>query len=91
MLVYRKAFKKALCTIALKSRYNIRVKGGRNMDVSSIMSMQLMELQQTVQMSVMQKAMNMETSAVAQMVEQMPQIVTPSLDPNVGQNFDVSI
>lgn len=61
------------------------------MDVSSIMSMQLMELQQTVQMSVMQKAMNMETSAVAQMVEQMPQIVTPSLDPNVGQNFDVSI
>lgn len=61
------------------------------MDVSSIMSMQLMELQQTVQMSVMQKAMNMETSAVAQMVEQMPQIAAPSLDPNVGQNFDVSI
>lgn len=61
------------------------------MDVSSIMSMQLMELQQTVQMSVMQKAMNMETSAVAQMVEQMPQIATPPLNPNVGQNFDVSI
>lgn len=61
------------------------------MDVSSIMSMQLMELQQTVQMSVMQKAMNMETSAVAQMVEQMPQMTAPSLDPNVGQNFDVSI
>lgn len=67
------------------------MKGGRNMDVRSIMSMQLMELQQTVQMSIMQQAMNMETTAVAQLVEQMPQTAAPSLDPNIGQNFDKSI
>jgi len=60
------------------------------MDINSIMSGQLLELQQTVQMSVMQQAMNMETSAVADLMEQMPQ-QNVSLDPNVGQRIDISI
>ncbi len=60
------------------------------MDIQSIMSSQLMELQQTVQLSVMNQAMNMQTSAVAELMEQMPQ-QTVSLDPNVGQRVDFSI
>jgi len=59
------------------------------MDINAIMSGQLLELQQTVQMSVMQQAMNMETTAVTDLMEQMPQ--PQSLDPNVGQRIDISI
>ena len=36
------------------------------MDINSIMSSQLMQLQQTVQMSVLQNAMNMDTVAAVQ-------------------------
>jgi len=60
------------------------------MDINAIMTGQLLELQQTVQMSVMQQAMNMETTAVANLMEQMPQQQV-SLDPNVGQRIDISI
>lgn len=60
------------------------------MDINAIMTGQLLELQQTVQMSVMQQAMNMETTAVANLMEQMPQ-QQASLDPNVGQRIDISI
>ncbi|WP_010288394.1 putative motility protein [Kurthia massiliensis] len=61
------------------------------MDINAIMSSQLLELQQTVQMSVMQQAMNMETTAVTHLMEQMPQPQPQSLDPNVGQRIDISI
>lgn len=43
------------------------------MDISSIMSSQLMQLQQTVQMSVLQNAMNMETVAAISLLEDIPQ------------------
>lgn len=43
------------------------------MDLNSIMSSQLSELQQTVQTSVLQKAMNMDTTAAVQLLDQMPQ------------------
>lgn len=61
------------------------------MDIQSIMSSQLVELQQTVQLSVMSQAMNMQTSAVANLMEQLPQTQSVSLDPNVGQRIDISI
>ncbi|MGG0656616.1 putative motility protein [Rummeliibacillus pycnus] len=43
------------------------------MDLNSIMSMQLSDLQQTVQMSVLQNAMNMQTVGVIQLLDQMPE------------------
>ena len=45
------------------------------MDMSSIVSSNLIQLQQTVQMSVLQSAMNMETVAAVQMLDAMPQTV----------------
>ena len=47
------------------------------MDINSIMSSQLMQLQQTVQMSVLQNALNMETVAAVQLIEDMPQASHP--------------
>ncbi|WP_419959347.1 putative motility protein [Psychrobacillus sp. BM2] len=44
------------------------------MDINSIMSSNLLQLQQTVQMSVLQNAMNMETVAAVEMLEAMPQV-----------------
>lgn len=38
------------------------------------MSSNLLQLQQTVQMSVLQNAMNMETVAAVEMLEAMPQV-----------------
>lgn len=40
------------------------------------MSSNLLQLQQTVQMSVLQNAMNMETVAAVQLLEDMPQAAT---------------
>ncbi|PIC64269.1 putative motility protein [Sporosarcina sp. P13] len=41
------------------------------MDINSIMSSQLRSLQSTVQMSVMTKALSMETSAVTEMLNSL--------------------
>ncbi|WP_277586203.1 putative motility protein [Psychrobacillus antarcticus] len=46
------------------------------MDINSIMSSNLLQLQQTVQMSVLQNALNMETVAAIEMLEDMPQAAT---------------
>lgn len=47
------------------------------MDINSIMSSQLMELQQTVQMSVMQNALNLTTTAAVELLEDMPLATHP--------------
>ncbi|MER2263192.1 MAG: putative motility protein [Psychrobacillus sp.] len=56
------------------------------MDINSIMSSQLAQLQQTVQMSVMKNALNMETVAAVEMLESMPQ---PATHPSKGTVVDI--
>lgn len=57
------------------------------MDMNSIMSSNLLQLQQTVQMSVLQNAMNMETVAAVEMLKDMPQASTPH--PYKGSVVDI--
>ncbi|MFB5088022.1 YjfB family protein [Psychrobacillus sp. PGGUH221] len=57
------------------------------MDINSIMSSQLMELQQTVQMSVLKNALNMETVAAVGLLENMPQTSAPH--PYKGSVVDI--
>ncbi|QUG42459.1 YjfB family protein [Psychrobacillus sp. INOP01] len=57
------------------------------MDINSIMSSNLLQLQQTVQMSVLQNAMNMETVAAIEMLEDMPQAAAPH--PYKGSAVDI--
>ena len=47
------------------------------MDINSIMSSNLLQLQQTVQMSILQNAINMESVAAVEMLKGMPQATTP--------------
>lgn len=58
------------------------------MDINSLMSTQLMDLQQTVQMSVMQNAMNMNTTAAITLLEEMPQNAS---HPYKGATIDISV
>lgn len=53
------------------------------------MSSQLMELQQTVQMSVMQNALNLNASAAVELLEEMPQ--PQAAHPYKGAAVDISI
>ena len=57
------------------------------MEITSLMSTQLMELQQTVQMSVMQNAMNMNTSTAVKLLEDMP----VATHPYKGNSIDISV
>ncbi|MCK1996793.1 Putative motility protein [Paenisporosarcina quisquiliarum] len=57
------------------------------MDINSIMSSNLLQLQQTVQMSVLQNAMNMETVAAVKLLEDMPQTAAPH--PYKGSAVDI--
>ncbi|MFJ7951494.1 putative motility protein [Lysinibacillus sp. NPDC096418] len=59
------------------------------MDINSIMSSQLLELQQTVQMSVMQNALNLNASAAVELLEDMPQPQTAH--PYKGTAVDISV
>ncbi|SER92906.1 putative motility protein [Psychrobacillus sp. OK032] len=59
------------------------------MDLNSIMSSQLMQLQRTVQMSVLQNAMNMDTVAAVQMLQDMPQTAAPH--PYKGTEVDIQV
>ena len=60
------------------------------MEINSLMSAQLLELQQTVQMSVMQNAMNMNTAAAVQLLENMPEH-TVDAHPYKGGTIDISV
>lgn len=57
------------------------------MDINSIMSSQLLELQQTVQMSVMQNALNLNASAAVELLNDIPQ----ATHPYKGTVVDISV
>jgi len=67
-------------------------KGGNiKMEVNSLMSSQLMELQQTVQMSVMQNALNLNTTTAIELLKELPQQQTAPTHPYKGSIIDISI
>ncbi|WP_313894478.1 putative motility protein [Psychrobacillus sp.] len=57
------------------------------MDINSIMSSQLVQLQQTVQLSLLQNAMNMEAVSAVALLEDMPQTAAPH--PYKGSVVDI--
>lgn len=62
------------------------------MELNAIMSAQLASLQQTVQMSILDKAMNTGVATAIQMIEAMPQPqATPAPHPYKGQMIDVQV
>lgn len=61
------------------------------MEVNSLMSSQLMELQQTVQMSVMQNALNLNTTTAIELLKELPQQHTAPTHPYKGSIIDISI
>lgn len=60
------------------------------MDINSIMSSQLLEMQQTVQMSVMQNALNLNTTSAIKLLEDMPQ-AQAAPHPYKGNVIDISV
>lgn len=61
------------------------------MEVNSLMSSQLMELQQTVQMSVMQNALSLNTTTAIELLKELPQQQTSPTHPYKGSIIDISI
>ncbi|MFE6168893.1 YjfB family protein [Viridibacillus arvi] len=60
------------------------------MDINSMMSMDLAQLQQTVQMSVLQNSMNMQAIAAVQLLEAMPEPVQAA-HPYKGATIDIQV
>ncbi|ATP38803.1 polyribonucleotide nucleotidyltransferase [Solibacillus sp. R5-41] len=58
------------------------------MDINSMMSAQLASLQQTLQMSILDKSMNNGAAGVIEMMEDLPQ-QTAAAHPYKGQVIDV--
>lgn len=58
------------------------------MDMSSIMAGQLRSLQSTVQLSVLNNALNMNTSAATEMLKSLPD-QTAAAHPHKGASIDV--
>lgn len=58
------------------------------MDINSIMSGQLAQLQQTLQLSILDQSMNNGAANVVKMLEDMPQ-QAPASHPYKGQVIDV--
>lgn len=66
------------------------VKEECRVEVNTIMSSQIMELQQTVQMSVMQNALNLNTAAATELLKDLPQQQV-AIHPHKGSVIDISI
>ncbi len=60
------------------------------MEINSLMSSRLIELQQTVQLSVMQSALNLNTSAAIELLQDIPEQQVPT-HPYKGSIIDISI
>ena len=58
------------------------------MDINSIMASQLRSLQSTVQMSVMSKALTMNTSAATEMLDALPDQPSVANHPHKGTVID---
>ena len=62
------------------------------MEINTIISAQLASLQQTLQMSILDKAMNTGATGVIQMIENLPeQQAAPATHPYKGQTIDVQV
>lgn len=61
------------------------------MELSSFMSAQVAQLQQTVQMSILNKSLNMGAASAVQMLEQLPEQQPAAQHPYKGTSIDVSI
>ena len=59
------------------------------MEINTMMSAQLASLQQTLQMSILDKAMNVGAAGVVEMMEQLPEQQTAH--PYKGQVIDVQV
>lgn len=60
------------------------------MEINAMMSAQLASLQQTLQMSILDRAMNTGAAGVVEMMEQLPeQQAAPAAHPYKGQVIDV--
>lgn len=66
------------------------VKEECRVEINTIMSSQIMELQHTVQMSVMQSALNLNTAAAVELLEDLPQQQV-AIHPYKGSVIDISI
>ena len=64
--------------------------GGIFMEISSFMSAQVAQLQQTLQMSILDKSLNMGAAGVANMLERMPE-QQPTTHPYKGQVIDIQV
>ena len=64
--------------------------GGIFMGISSFMSTQVAQLQQALQMSILDKSLNMGTAGVADMLEHMPE-QQPTTHPYKGQVIDIQV
>lgn len=60
------------------------------LDLNSIMSSQVASLQQTLQMSIMDKALNLEATGAIEMLQDMPQQPVAT-HPYKGSIIDVSV
>ncbi|MBO2536115.1 MULTISPECIES: YjfB family protein [Rummeliibacillus] len=60
------------------------------MDLNAIMATQLSDLQQTVQLSVLQNAMNMQTTTAVQLLEQLPE-QPQAVHPFKGTTIDIQV
>ena len=65
-------------------------KGGILMEISSFMSTQVAQLQQTLQLSILNKSLNMGAAGVVDMLEAMPE-QPPAAHPYKGQTLDIQI
>lgn len=60
------------------------------MEINSLMSAQVAQLQQTLQMSIMDKALNMGAAGAVQMLESMPEQPVAA-HPYKGQSIDIQV
>ena len=60
------------------------------MEISSFMSAQVAQLQQTLQLSILNKSLNMGAAGVVGMLEAMPEQLTAA-HPYKGQTLDIQV
>lgn len=69
---------------------DIQIKEGIYMEINSLMSAQVAQLQQTLQMSILDKSLNSEAAGAIKMLEEMPQQPVAA-HPYKGQVIDIQV
>ena len=72
----------------MKKQNRYMGKGGILMEISSFMSAQVAQLQQTLQLSILNNSLNMGAAGVVGMLEAMPE-QPPATHPYKGQTLDI--